>query len=444
MFAHSQPLDRGVAYRLADAAWTRGVASAPAFAGPWWINWKSLAASVVCAGVVGGGVAIGWRDDPAPVVVASAAPGEPPAAVPETLQERNVRIATNEIVPPLRELLQKLYPPTNEVREVYVGAVGSEVEFEFEVTPPPPAITGFAARLRGRYCIILRRLIVHGQPDGETRWYSMNPQRPFGLNIPIPFGAPLELVRGREEFAAAERLFAQLPADDRAEPELLRALFGPRGGELLLPTENRGVSGFPGGLILVASGGGMYVRDGSWRMVGECPGWWPVVADGQVYCDWDREIWSRPLAKPSAPWVKWCDKPTPGPEGEQATGLLFVADERLCMTMKPHGLCSVPLANPAVGWTRTKHPISHAGVAAVGDTLFGNDGKQLFKRPAAQLDAAWVPVGPWPPECNWLVADGERLLAYGWGPVPIYARSITAPPTEPWTKFGRLHDPYKR
>ncbi len=86
----------------------------------------------------------------------------------------------------------------------------------------------------------------------------------------------------------------------------------------------------------------------------------------------------------------------------------------------------------------------HEGVAAVGDALFGNDGKQLFKRPAGRLDAARVPVGPWPGGCDSLVADGNRLLAHGRGPGPIYGRPITAALSDPWTEVGRVHDPYKR
>ncbi len=83
-------------------------------------------------------------------------------------------------------------------------------------------------------------------------------------------------------------------------------------------------------------------------------------------------------------------------------------------------------------------------MASVGDALFGNDGKHLFKRPAGQLDAAWVPVGPWPAGYDRMVADGDRLLAFGRGPVLIDARSITAAPEVPWTKVARAHDSYKR
>ena len=428
--------------QLAKTAWANGCVP-PALVGSWWLNWKACSAGMIASGLVAGGLAIGFRPDARPLAVAVSA--RPPAtAVPETLQERNLRIARDEVAGEVQNLFQRFYPAPHVVEVAGVRAFGSEVEVELSVTPPPPAVTGLAAVSRGKYCTFRRQLTVASQPTGQDRWYGMNPERPIEVTLPNPFGSPFVITRGRDEFAEAKRLFGRLPKDDRAEAELLRMLFGPRGGELLLPTENRGVSGFPGGLILVAGNSGMYVRDGAgkWRYAGECPGWHPAVVDGQIYCD-SNAIWSRPLDKPSADWVKWCELPTLE-LGEQMRGPLFVAGGRLCMTMHPHSVRSRPLNDPSVGWTRTEHRPHHEGLAVIGDTLFGNDGKMLFKRPAAQFDATWVPVGPWPSGCDRLVADADRLLAYGRGPGPIYARAIAAKPTDPWTKVGRVHDPYKR
>lgn len=425
--------------RLAAAAWTAGCTPPPA--GHWWLSWKAVACGVACAGLVAGGVAIGWR----PAEPDASARAEGPAVASETLQERNARIARDELSPQFRELLQRFYPPPHEVSVAHVQAVGSVVEVECLVTPPVPAATGLATRLRARYCTALRRLTIRGQPDGETRWYWMNPEKPLALKIPTPFGPPVEVVRGREEYLATEQLFARLPADDRAESEQIRALFGPPGGELLMPTDNRGVSGFSGGLILVAELDGLFVRDasGRWRAAGTCPGWAPVVADGRVYCYDADGIQSRPLDNPNARWEKWGDRPPLRP-GEPGHGQLFVAGGRACMTIDPQGLASRPLNDPKAEWKRSSHSLGPHGVAEVGDTLFGTDGKRLYKRSAAQPDADWVPAGPWPTGDDRLIADGTRLLAYPWGPGPIYSRPAAAGPDVPWQEVGRVHDPFRR
>jgi RNA polymerase sigma factor (sigma-70 family) len=372
----------------------------------------------------------------------------PPAALPapaETLQARNLRIVRDEIVDPLRDLLQGFYPPDNPVQLAGVRAFGSEVEVEFRTSRPPPAPL-LAARLRGRYCTFRRRLVIHGQPAGEDRWYWMNPAKPLALPVSLPFGPGVELVRGREAYAVAERLFDRLPPDERAGPELLRSLFGPPGGGLLLPADTRGVSGFAGGLILAVGNDGLFARDGSgqWRDAGECPGWSPVVAGGRVYCYGGGVIRSRPLADRAAAWEKWCDEPPVGP-GERRVGILFVAGGRLYETVAPHAHYSRPLADPAAGWSRVECPLGEDGLAAVGGTLFGHDGKQLFARPAADPAGGWNVVGPWPEGCRKLVADGDRLLAFaGWKPGSIYARPAAAGPDVPWVVAGRVHDPYER
>lgn len=123
---------------------------------------------------------------------------------------------------------------------------------------------------------------------------------------------------------------------------------------------------------------------------------------------------------------------------------MFVAAGRLCIAMEPGSLRSRPLSEPQVGWTRTAHAVHWNGLAVAGETLFGNDGQQLFQRPAAQLDAPWVPAGPWPAGCDNLLVDGDRLLAYGRAVGPIHARPIAAAPDTPWTIIGCVHDPYAR
>ncbi len=435
----SHAASEAVLDRLATTAWA--AASEPLAVAPRWLNWKSVA----CAGVAAGGVAIGWRaNDPVappgargPVPLASITPKR------ETLQERNARIATDELATPLRDLVQKFYPPPHQVGVVGVRAVGSEVEIEFRVTPPVPDAAGLPSRLQARYCMVLRRLTIRGQSDGQTDWYWIDPDKPMELKIPNPFGPPTVIVRGREEFAAAEKLFARLPPDERAEPDQVRALFGAPGGTVLLPTETRGVSGFPGGLVAATRDGALFVRDdpGWWRSAGTCPGWGPLVADGRVYCYTHGMIRSRPLNDPTAPWEKWCDEP-PLALGNLRLGQLFVAGGQLCMTVEPSGLYSRPLTDRTAGWKWGTNDLNLTGVAAAGDTLFATDGKRLFQRPAANPDAAWTPVGPWPVGQERLFVDGDHLRTYVWGPGPIYTRPVSAGPDVPWREIGRVRNPY--
>ncbi|WP_202920161.1 RNA polymerase sigma factor [Urbifossiella limnaea] len=445
--ARSAGLDPPRAAALADITWARAEAGVP-LTGGWWMprGIPSAIGLVVCAGgVAATGAVQGWwtaTRSPQPL---APTPAVAAAVEPENLQVKNLRITREEIAPQVRDIFQRFYPKENLVRVESVRAFGSEVEVELRVTPPPPAITQLAAVSRGRYCVFRRKLRVDSQPTGDTRWYWMNPEKPVAIKLPALSGPGREVVIGRDEFAATERLFDRLPKDERAEAALLRLLFGPPGSELLLPARSLGASGFSGRVILAAECGGLYVRDDtdSWRYTGECPGVSPVVADGRAFCHVNGGIWSRLLAEPTAPWVKWCDEPPLEP-GDQDRRDLFIAGGRLCMAMKPHALNSRPLSDPAVGWVRTTHPVQHGGFAVVGDFLFGNDGERLFKRPASQLDAAWVPVGPWPPGYDRLVADGDRLLAFGRDPGPIYARPAAALADVPWTEAGRVHDPYKQ
>jgi RNA polymerase sigma factor (sigma-70 family) len=419
--------------------------STVAAAGAWWPSPRKVLAGLGLLTGVAAAVGVWWAGagrPPGPPPQLPPPPAVPPAPA-ETLQARNLRIVRDEIADPLRDILQAFYPPDNPVRLAGVRAFGSEVEVEFRASRPPPAPV-LAARLRGRYCVYRRRLVVHGRPAGEDRWYWMNPAKPLALPIPLPFGPRAELVRGREAFAAAERLFDRLPPDPRAEAELLGHLFGPPGGELLLPADTRGVSGFPGGLILAVGNDGLFARDesGRWRDAGECPGWSPVVAGGRVYCYGGGVIRSRPLADPAAAWERWCDEPAVGP-GERRLGILSVAGGLLYETVVPRVHYHRPLADPGAGWSRTDCPLDEGGLAAVGETLFGHDGKQLFARPADPA-GEWKAVGPWPAGCRTLVADGDRLLAFGVNPGPIYARPAAAGPDEPWAVAGRVHDPYAR
>jgi hypothetical protein len=153
-----------------------------------------------------------------------------------------------------------------------------------------------------------------------------------------------------------------------------------------------------------------------------------------VYCI-HNGISRRRLDDPAAAWVTWCGLPDrPG----ERRGSLCVAGGRLYLPLDSGVLCSIPLADPSAGWTRTPARVDWEAMTEAGDTLFTNDGASLLARPSADVNAAWQTFGPWKAGCRWLVAVGDRLLALG-GPGPIYARPATRTP-EPWVEVGRVAD----
>lgn len=429
---------------LADAICARARVVEPLTVGWSGVVRKSLAvALIVCAGAVATGSVIRWwpadRGTPPP----AQNPADVVAAVPESLQEKNLRILRAEVLPRLIEEARRPLPAESPVTVTAVRAFGSEVEVEVHVPRMVPPVSPAGMRLR--YCVLRRTMAATADVEGTGKWVEVNPHRPIVIDVPIPFAPSMKvpMVLGRDRWAAARQIFSLLPPDPRAEAELIRHLFGTPGGNILLPTGGHGVSGFPGGLILATDTGSLFVRDaaGRWRSTGECPGWNPVVHGGRVFCSGNGMIRCRPLAAPAAAWEKWCDEPL-GEKGAQ-TGQMFAAGGRLCMTIHPSKLYSRPFADLAQGWTLTAHLLWPDGLAAVGDRLFGNDRKRLYARPAADAGAEWVSVGPLPDGSGEFVADGDRLLTFG-GPGPIFARPAAAGPDVPWTVVGRAHDPYAR
>jgi hypothetical protein len=268
----------------------------------------------------------------------------------------------------------------------------------------------------------------------------MNPEKPFVLPVRTLFGG--EVVRGREDFAKARELFDRvLPRDPRSEAELIRFQFGET-DELLLPVFPQGFTGLDGGELLGIVNDGLFIRDagGRWRFAGECPGWSPVVAGGRIYCTDDGVIRSRPRADPTAPFEKWCDLP-PTRKGE-GIDTLFVAGGRLRVTLDPFAHYARPAGREG-DWVRDPMPLPAHGYVEAGGMLFGYEGDELRARPADDPGAAWAKAGSWPPDCNMLVAVGDRLLAFpNWKASPIYSRPVKADPTDQWDVAGRVRDPY--
>lgn len=440
-------LDRAAAYRLADAAWARAATSPVPVVGAWWAaGWTKAAVALIVGATAAAGV---WWGEPAPKPNPPAPPPVVTTGSIETLQARNLRIATDELAAPLRDILQRFYPPDNPIRLAGIRAFGSEVEIEFQLTRPPTTEV-LANRLRGRYCTHRRRLVIHGQTAGEERWHGMNPEKPLAIRIPGPFGREVEFVRGREEYVTAERLFDQrLPPDDRAESELIRRLFGPGGGGLVLPNDCRGVTATGGRLYAVTGDEGVFARtaDG-WRYWGQCPGYMPAADGDRLFCYYpDGSIWSRPADPPGAAWSRWCPIPLIDLGRNRLYGLKADAG-RLSLTVQGLAdgavmLWTHPTDDPAAAWTPHAVPVPLGFVAARG-RQFGHDTRMLLTRPGADPAAVWTPVCPLPSGMDVLVADGARLLALPISNGQIYARPLAAKPDVGWETVGRVHPPPDR
>ena len=279
-------------------------------------------------------------------------------------------------------------PADNQVSVTAVRALGSEVEVELRPARPIPNF--FPVALRLRYCVFRREMAATADVAGTGKWVNVDSTRPIVLEVPLPF-VTISVVAGRDRWAWARDTFALLPPDPRGEEELIRHLFGPAGGELLLPVGQRGISGFPGGLILADVNKGLFVRDraGRWRYAGECPGWNPVVVDGGVYCTGHGVIRSRPLANPKAPWERVCDEP-PVEKGAELR-YHFVAGGKLGVAVYPHKILTLS-GKPAAIWEQVENPHWHDGMTGVGGQLYGYDQKRLYSRPFADPKAVSRPI----------------------------------------------------
>jgi hypothetical protein len=233
-----------------------------------------------------------------------------------------------------------------------------------------------------------------------------------------------------------------LPHDPRAEVEHLRFLFGEPGGKLRLPAGGNGLALAAGRMWFVDGNMSMYERDpkGQWRCVGDCPGWWLLAHEGQLYCTTGDDILTRPINAPNSSWVLWRKIPEfkPGERG----GFLAVVGDRFYFAVQPGVHCHCPLADPKAPWVRqeTNVPLWPDGIAGTADGFFGHNATHLLTRPARDASAPWTPLAIWPKECHFLAVDGDRLLAYG-GPGPIYARPLAAGPMVDWEIVGEAHDP---
>lgn len=415
--------------------------------------WARTAGKALLIGLTlcGAAAVTGWvltrdwnrTDEPAHVPPIEVAQPAVPVEI-ESLEDRNLRIVKNDLVTKIRDITQRFYPSDNQLKLVAVRAFGSEVEIELETSYPPQSAAQ-ATRLRGRYCTWRRRLVVHGQPASQDRWYRMQPKKPAVFELPLPLIGLTEIVLGRNEYVEVERLFDQLPRDQRAESEHLRYLFGEPNGPLRLPAGGTGFCASGGRMFLVNGDMEMYVRepDGRWHYDSECPGWWLVAHDGQLYCTRNDEILTRPIDAIGKPWTLWKKFPV-FEEGERG-GFLAISGGRFYLSIHPGVLCYCPLSDPATAWVRENRvtPLWPDGLAGSADTFFGHNARQILSRPTLDATAAWTPVARRPEEATFLAVDGDQILAYG-RPGPIYARPLNAGLEVDWKIVGQAHEPSRR
>jgi RNA polymerase sigma factor (sigma-70 family) len=360
----------------------------------------------------------------------------------ESLQEKNLRLLHSEVIPLLLKESRTFTPADNPLRLADVRAFGSEVECQFQTEQP--IIAGWKpAGIKLRYCTLMRKLEIAANLDGNSPWKVIDPERPIILDLAIP-GVPVPAVNLATKYVtAAQAAFDRLPSDVRAEAEQLQRLFGASPMELLLPAGMSGFAADAGQLFAVdARTHALFIRDlaGRWHYGGNCPGWWLAVHGGQLYCIRGDEILTRSVDAPTAPWARWSDLPLPGKN--EGRGFLAVNGERIYVAIHPNIFSHRPIAKPEQPWKREVSPIPiwPNGISATVDRFFGHDATHVIARPLQDSAAPWSKVARWPKECQFLVIDGDRLLAFG-GPGPIYTRPVAAGPEVDWSIVGRVHEP---
>lgn len=424
---------------LASAAWTNAVKATRTL--------RNLVVLVTTGLMLSGATAVaGWLLMPDPAGdIASITPERPSDnRRPESLQERNVRIVRQEVLPTLLEIAKRMVPAENPLKVVDVTAFGSEVECSFQ-TERGIIPTWNPVGLKVRYCTLMRVLELEADIRGNGSWKVVDPERPVILDLAIP-GVPVPAVDlGRQFVADARTAFERIPEDDRTAPEQTRRLFGNDPAMLIVPSGLKGFTAHASRIYVVTEHRGIFSRasSGHWRFDGECPGWWLTAHSGRLYCLRDHEIWMRPIDAPSESWARWCAAPTL--LKDERMGFIAASNARLLAFIHPNVICSRSLSEPIGDWSRegVSSPIWPDGVAASSDQLFAHDSRQVLRRIADKPGAAWVPVARWPDNAHYLAVDGDRLLSCG-APGPILARSLTAGIETEWEVVGHMRVPATR
>ncbi len=378
-----------------------------------------------------------------------------PAPVPmtpvevESLQAKNLRLFHADVLPSLLVEFRQMVPADNSVRLMAARAYGSVVEGVFETERP--LLPGLRPTgLRMRYCMFRRRMETDADLSGTGTWKAINLERPIILDLAIPDLRLPAADLGKAWVAACRTAFAHLPADDRAEADLVRHVFGERGHDLIVPPEVRSATGDGGRVFVTTGDDALFLRttDG-WRYLGECRGWFLATTGDKLYADGHAGgagVWQRPVTGVEAEWVRVCDRP-PEDWGRFRVCGMAVAGGRVHYAVVRHpdgatALWSRSLDDAKAEWTRGELPVHPNSLTGSGTWLYSVASENaLVRRVVADPTAAWERVGPMPASCDMLQAVGSQLWAFDRRQGPIHTRPISGDAATKWTVVGRIREP---
>jgi hypothetical protein len=427
---------------LSECLWERAGSTVES-AGGWWLAGRPrlVAAVTVCAGLATVGGLAAWprpATEPQPLTAPS---GEATVVEPLTLQAKNLQILHDVVLPQVVAKVQE-WVPGNPVRVVSVKAYGSEVDVL--LATDKPASHGWQGRsgLRLRYCTERRRLIAWDNTEGIDAvggWRVLDPDRPYIVRVDL-FGRRVEFWYGKEAFATIPLLFDALPRDEQARAEMLRHMFGPHEGDVEdvpLMAHAFGVAGSPAyQWLFTHRERQLFFRQrlgDEWRLWDDVEPTVIAASDTDLYFGRGAEIWSRPIADPTAPGMKVATSPT-----GHGVGAMTIAAGRLVVGFfNSNGVWVRSLAEAGPAWKQYFPGDRVWGVAGLGSRVYTmNNADRLVYFDLDAPDPRWVDAGPGRSR------DDVRALAV-WGDRVVYlhrdSRTWTRPHAEPqagWTEIS--------
>jgi RNA polymerase sigma factor (sigma-70 family) len=408
------------------------------------VKLSGLALGLACATVAGIGIA-GVAGRPHNRPTASPTPAIHPDNR-ESLENRNLRLFHADVLPLLMAQLREILPPDNPARLVSAHAFGGRIECEFTTEKRFVPTARGPSSVRVRYCVLRRRLDIEADVLGTGEWKHVNPERPIIFDLAIP-NVPLPaLDLGVERVRTARAAFHRIPADDRAEREFIRHMFGDTTHDLILPAHVRSLSGSHQQLMVVLNDDAMFSRTaGGWRYRGECRGWFLTIAGDRLFCDRDG-IRSRLIHDDRSEWTAWCERPPEDWKTHWATDMI-ACNGTLYFTVRDVrnavSVWSKPLADACAPWVRSEWPSVAPGmIASAGETLYAisRDDRQLLKHIPGTTGDRWDRVGRLPDGTDCLWGLGDRLVAMNRRDGPIFERLTNG---HEWSIIGRVQDPVR-
>lgn len=403
---------------------------------------SGLVLGLACATVTGIGIAgvAGWPHDRPSVPATPAIQADNR----ESLEERNLRLFHAEVLPLLLDQLREILPSDNPARLVTARANGSCIECEFTTEKRFVPTARGPSSVRVRYCTLRRRLEIEADVLGTGDWKLINPERPIIFDLGIPNVPIPALDLGLQRVRDTRNAFHRIPADDRAERELIRHMFGQAQHELILPSRVRSISGSSQRLIVVLHDDAMFSQTaGGWRYRGECRGWFLTLAGDRLFCDRDG-IWTRSVRDDRGAWELWSERPPENWQTHSAADMTVCGGMLYFIVKSPNdsvGAWSKPIADARAPWVRAEwSAVLPDTVTSASESLFSISlaDRQLLRRLPGDASDRWDRLGRLPDGTDCLWGIGNRLVAMNRLNGPIFERSTSG--TE-WTIIGRVQEP---